>query len=141
MAELYAVPRIERPLWVAEQLEVALFEGLAHRISAALRRLTDRRRAQAQTDERGVRVKGYRKREKQIPRLTMAVGNCVAIASAAFTVYDNVVDDNPNYYIFAVMFAAFLMAFVILRNKTRVRVRGHVRRRPLSTFDRRRFPG
>jgi hypothetical protein len=27
-AELYAVPRIERPFWVAEQLEVALFEGL-----------------------------------------------------------------------------------------------------------------
>jgi hypothetical protein len=31
IAELYAVPRIQRPLWVAEQLEVALFEGLAHR--------------------------------------------------------------------------------------------------------------
>jgi hypothetical protein len=32
IAELYAVPRIERPLWVAEQLEVALFEGLIHRL-------------------------------------------------------------------------------------------------------------
>ncbi|MBV8540955.1 MAG: hypothetical protein JO063_14370 [Pseudonocardiales bacterium] len=31
IAELYAVPRWERPLWVAEQLEVALFEGLGHR--------------------------------------------------------------------------------------------------------------
>ncbi|MGH3826685.1 MAG: hypothetical protein ACRDQX_05865 [Pseudonocardiaceae bacterium] len=31
IAELYAVPRWERPLWVAEQLEVALFEGLRHR--------------------------------------------------------------------------------------------------------------
>jgi hypothetical protein len=29
--ELYAVPRIERPFWVAEQLEVALFEGLRDR--------------------------------------------------------------------------------------------------------------
>ena len=32
IAELYAVPRVKRPLWVVEQLEVALFEGLAHRI-------------------------------------------------------------------------------------------------------------
>ena len=32
IAELYAVPRIQRPLWVAEQLEVALFEGLRHRV-------------------------------------------------------------------------------------------------------------
>ena len=38
IAELYAVPRIQRPLWVAEQLEVALFEGLGHRMSAARRR-------------------------------------------------------------------------------------------------------
>ena len=30
VAELYAVPRIQRPLWVAEQLETALFEGLEH---------------------------------------------------------------------------------------------------------------
>jgi hypothetical protein len=54
MAELYAVPRIQRPLWVAEQLEVALFEGLGHRASAGIRRLTGRRRARAPTDERGV---------------------------------------------------------------------------------------
>ena len=40
IAELYAVPRIERPLWVAEQLEVALFEGLGQRVSAVLPRLT-----------------------------------------------------------------------------------------------------
>ncbi len=45
IAELYAVPRIQRPLWVAEQLEVALFEGLGHRISAAIRSLRARRRA------------------------------------------------------------------------------------------------
>jgi hypothetical protein len=31
LSELYAVPRIERPFWVAEQLEVALFEGLRGR--------------------------------------------------------------------------------------------------------------
>jgi len=31
LGELYAVPRIERPFWVIEQLEVGLFEGLRHR--------------------------------------------------------------------------------------------------------------
>jgi hypothetical protein len=31
-AELHAVPRIERPLWVFEQLEVALFEGIGDRL-------------------------------------------------------------------------------------------------------------
>jgi hypothetical protein len=44
VAELYAVPRIQRPLWVAQQLEVALFEGLTPRVSAAIRRRRDRRR-------------------------------------------------------------------------------------------------
>ena len=34
LGELYAVPRIERPFWVAEQLEVALFEGLRDRFRA-----------------------------------------------------------------------------------------------------------
>ncbi|MGH3911892.1 MAG: hypothetical protein ACRDTC_00555 [Pseudonocardiaceae bacterium] len=38
LAELYAVPHLQRPLWVAEQLEVALFEGLVHRASGAFRR-------------------------------------------------------------------------------------------------------
>lgn len=32
LAELYAVPRLERPLWVAEQLELALCEGIWERI-------------------------------------------------------------------------------------------------------------
>ncbi len=49
IAELYAVPRIQRPLWVAEQLEVALFEGLARRVSAVLRRLSSRGRTGRQT--------------------------------------------------------------------------------------------
>jgi hypothetical protein len=34
IAELYVVPRIHRPLWVAEQLEIALCEGLPHRLAA-----------------------------------------------------------------------------------------------------------
>ena len=44
VAELYAVPRMERPLWVAEQLEIALFEGLAHRAVVILHRLSSRGR-------------------------------------------------------------------------------------------------
>ncbi len=51
IAELYAVPRIQRPLWVAQQLEVALFEGLVHRVSAIIRRLAGRRRARARASE------------------------------------------------------------------------------------------
>jgi hypothetical protein len=34
VAELYAHKWIERPLWVAEQLETVLFEGLPHRFTA-----------------------------------------------------------------------------------------------------------
>lgn len=44
------MPRIERPLWVAEQLEVALFEGLAHRVSAALHQLASRSRERRTAD-------------------------------------------------------------------------------------------
>jgi hypothetical protein len=34
IGELYGVPRIKRPFWVAEQLETALFEGLHCRLAA-----------------------------------------------------------------------------------------------------------
>lgn len=43
LGELYGVPRIERPFWVAEQLEVALFEGLRDRIRARRDWRTQRR--------------------------------------------------------------------------------------------------
>ena len=43
LAELHAVPRLERPFWVLEQLEVAVFEGLWDRLVwAATGRLFDR---------------------------------------------------------------------------------------------------
>jgi hypothetical protein len=42
IAELRAIPRIQRPPLVAEQLEVGLFEGLGHRVSAVIHRLTRR---------------------------------------------------------------------------------------------------
>lgn len=53
LGELYAVPRIERPFWVAEQLEVALFEGLRDRFRGRLDRRVSRADDQsAQIDER-----------------------------------------------------------------------------------------
>jgi phosphatidylserine/phosphatidylglycerophosphate/cardiolipin synthase-like enzyme len=49
LAELPHVPRIERPFWVCEQLEVALFEGLAGRIAAlTIRKRYSRRRSAQQ---------------------------------------------------------------------------------------------
>jgi hypothetical protein len=36
IAELYEVPRLERPFWVAEQIETAIFDGLGARIRWAL---------------------------------------------------------------------------------------------------------
>lgn len=40
-AELDAVPRAERPFWVLEQLEVALFEGIPTQIRRAIARRRD----------------------------------------------------------------------------------------------------
>jgi len=45
---------MERPLWVAEQLEVALFEDLVHRVSAVLRWLTSSSRTPRQAAQRYV---------------------------------------------------------------------------------------
>jgi len=43
LGEIHAVPRAERPFWVMEQLEVALFEGLYERLQwAAAGRITHR---------------------------------------------------------------------------------------------------
>jgi hypothetical protein len=44
LAEVYAVPRIERPFWVAQQLEVALFEGLRGRFALRIDRMRNPRR-------------------------------------------------------------------------------------------------
>ena len=44
LAELRVVPRLERPVWVAEQLEVALAEGVAGRLARVWRRLAPGRR-------------------------------------------------------------------------------------------------
>jgi len=38
LGELYSVPRIERPFWVLEQLEIALFEGLGGRLRGVIKR-------------------------------------------------------------------------------------------------------
>ena len=41
LAELHRVPRLERPLWVVEQMEVALFEGVLERVKAPGKRRRD----------------------------------------------------------------------------------------------------
>lgn len=69
VAELYTVPRFQRPLWVAEQLEVALFEGFAHRVSAAIRWLTYRRRSSAEKPAISLIVQAL----SQLPDLDRAV--------------------------------------------------------------------
>jgi hypothetical protein len=47
LAELYAVPRLERPFWVAEQAEIAVFEGLRGRLMA--RRIKRKREEESPT--------------------------------------------------------------------------------------------
>jgi hypothetical protein len=73
IAELRAVPRRERPLWVAEQLEVALFDGLVPRVSAVIRvlvillrtRRLDRGRWVTLEDGRRVLVRKATRRERR----------------------------------------------------------------------------
>lgn len=51
LAELYVVSRLDRPFWVAEQLEVALFEGIWGRLVwAATGRIIDRWRLESGVD-------------------------------------------------------------------------------------------
>jgi hypothetical protein len=55
LAELRAVARWERPFWVAEQAEVALFEGLLERIKSRLFGVNgDYRRVSVATEETSV---------------------------------------------------------------------------------------
>ena len=44
VAEIYAVPRMKRPMWVAEQLELGLSEGLGERLRGVRARRAARRR-------------------------------------------------------------------------------------------------
>jgi hypothetical protein len=94
IAELYAVPRLQRPLWVAEQLEVALFEGLAHCLSAVIRSLDDRRRARWKfvqghwvtlQDNRRVYIRSYWRRKpiasEEEPAEQRACPDCQAAAA------------------------------------------------------------
>ena len=45
LADLHAIPRVERPFWVTEQLEVAIAEGLAGRVAQVWTRAAPGRRA------------------------------------------------------------------------------------------------
>ena len=44
LGELPHIPRIERPFWVCEQLEVALFEGVVSRLVSAMQEVWRARR-------------------------------------------------------------------------------------------------
>jgi hypothetical protein len=44
LGELYKVPRIERPFWVAEKMELALIEGLGGRLRKVIKRYNIRER-------------------------------------------------------------------------------------------------
>jgi hypothetical protein len=79
VAELYAVPRPKRPLWVAEQLEAALFEGLVHRMSTAIHRLTGRRRAR--------RKASHATLFRRYMRRVSILANVAALAAAIFGLF------------------------------------------------------
>src|SRR5256885_9658464 len=50
LGELYAVPRIERPFWVAEKMELAFIEGLGGRLLMAIKHCSPRRRFSVPSD-------------------------------------------------------------------------------------------
>lgn len=64
LAELHAVPRLERPFWVFEQLEVALSEGIWPRVWAATGRIITARPLQETSPPR----------RRAGPALTVVVG-------------------------------------------------------------------
>ncbi|MET9002802.1 YDG/SRA domain-containing protein [Amycolatopsis sp. NPDC004169] len=51
MAELHEVPYVKKPIWVASQLETALFEGVAARISELRRRLRSKKKGNRVEEE------------------------------------------------------------------------------------------
>jgi DNA-binding transcriptional regulator YiaG len=65
LAELPHVPRIERPFWVSEQLEVALFEGLAGRVIELVSRKRHQPSWQAPADVKG-RTKGTKGAQQDV---------------------------------------------------------------------------
>jgi hypothetical protein len=64
LGEVYHVPRLERPFWVCEQLERALFEGLGPRICKAVKRY----------DARGRFVRGLREARHDIINSSYTLG-------------------------------------------------------------------
>jgi hypothetical protein len=65
IAELYAIPRPNRPFWVAEQIEVATFEGLPGRLEARKTRKANQKRKDISDPEfhgtGSIRVRSYRR--------------------------------------------------------------------------------
>jgi hypothetical protein len=125
LAELHSVPRWERPLWVAEQLEVALAEGMAGRLARAYRRWAPVRRTAA-----------WWRREKDDflhPRYT--VGHSLASASYfAILIYLLILVPGTSKWI---AWAAWVligqaMAWCNQRNRKRFQPRQPV---PVTRFD------
>jgi hypothetical protein len=62
LGELHAVPRIERPFWVAEQLEIACFEGLYSRIAARFNLWNYKNKEKAKKSRKSYRRNRYSSR-------------------------------------------------------------------------------
>jgi hypothetical protein len=61
LGELHAVPRFERPFWVVEQLELALFEGLGDRLADwRTKRILSKASSLAWDDSSGVGIAFFR---------------------------------------------------------------------------------
>lgn len=83
LAELYAVPRLERPFWVAEQFETALAEGLPQQVWRVRRKVARvvSRRAEKM-------VKSHVRRLMPAPR-------CTGLHIEQLSVLEQVLAENP----------------------------------------------
>src|SRR6266700_3944563 len=63
LAELHAVPRLDRPFWVFEQLEVALSEGIWPRVRTATGRII--RRCYSMSSRLRTSTAQYKKRHRR----------------------------------------------------------------------------
>lgn len=116
-AELYRMPRVERPMWVAEQIETALFEGIA-----------ERRRAARDREAVLRRLVGYRivVRERRTSYWLLGFA-LLGIMEAVWLVF-NLPDFGPftgyavsSFADWGVSFLAIGMVFAYLNHRRRIR--------------------
>lgn len=106
LGELYAVPRIERPFWVAEQLEIAVFEGLRGRFATG-------RRNSAPGRGLGLAIVGV------VVILAMLDALPLYLTALAFGL--DVADTWLLTSLFVSVFAAGMLALDLTRRHTRLR--------------------